>query len=130
MKKILCSLGLFIFLFSLALNSVKAMSFDEALSQSDAKPALVLIYADWADNVDTYLDKFALLKKEFGDKFNYIELDIADPDTKSFNARYHIYPHLPYLLMFKDGGKVSRYIQRNCVSSEACLIPRVKQFIQ
>lgn len=128
MKKILCSLSLFVFLFFLSFNSVNALSFSEAMEQSGKKPVLVIVYADWAENVDMYLQKFELLKKEFGDKFNYVELNIASSDTKFFNERYHIYPQLPYVLMFKNNGKVSRYIQRNCVSSESCLIPRAKQF--
>ena len=105
------------------------MTFDEAFSQSSSKPMLVLIYAQWADNYQTYLNNFKALEPQFGENFNFVELDIASKDTKSFNSRYHIYPNLPYVLMFRDGGKVSRYIQKSCVLDSACMAEKVKLFI-
>ena len=111
-------------------QKANAMSFEEAFAESNTKPMLVLLYADWADNCDVYLENFNKLQTEFGDQFNYVELDIASPDLKSFNKRYHVYPNLPYILMFRDGGKVSRYIQKNCAASSSCLSPRVKSFLQ
>lgn len=127
----------FAFLFSLVLilmlNTLKiqaSMTFEEAYLQSDKKPMLVILYANWADNYEMYLEKFRNIQNEFGDIFNYVELDIASNEARAFNNRYHIYPNLPYVLMFRNGGKVSRYIQRNCVSSESCMISRLKQFIQ
>ena len=107
-----------------------AIGFEEGLSESYKKPLLVIVYADWADNYTTYLQKFRGLNQTFGDKFNYLELDIADSEAKAFNAKYHIYPNLPYVLMFKEGGKISRYLQKECVSNDSCLIPRVEGFLQ
>lgn len=130
MKNFFKFLFSFFLLFSVVLKSDASISFDEAFEQSDKKPMLVLVYADWAENYENYLEKFRNLEKEFGETFNYVELNIASPDTKSFNTRYHIYPNLPYVLMFRNNGKVSRYVQRNCVSSESCIVPRLKQFIQ
>ena len=128
MKKCLCSLGLFVFLFFLSFNSANALSFAEALEQSDKKPMIVIIYAEWADSAGACLEKFNALEKKFGNKFNYVELNIASPDTKAFNDKYHIYPQLPYIMMFKDNGKLSRYIQKNCVNNESCLHQRIEQF--
>ena len=107
-----------------------AATFEEAYAQSTSKPMLTLLYATWADNYSAYLTEFRNLQAEFGDKFNYVELDIASPDAKFFNMKYHIYPNLPYVLMFRDGGKISRYIQKDCAASASCMIPRVKSFIQ
>ena len=129
MKKILCIVFLFISFLCFSIASCNAMNFKEAFDQSNSKPMLVLIYATWADNYQTYLEKFRNLEKEFGDTFNYVELDIASPDTKEFNIRYHIYPNLPYILMFRNNGKISRYIQRTCAISEPCMVPRIKSFI-
>ena len=127
MKKVAYLLLFLLFLF-LGVKANASVSFEEAFSASNSKPMLVLVYANWADSYDAFLQKFRNLQDEFGDEFNYVELDIASPDAKAFNARYHIYPNLPYVLMYRDGGKVSRYIQRNCVASESCMIPRIRSF--
>ena len=127
MKKVAYLLLVALFLF-LGVRANASVSFDEAFSKANSKPMLVLVYADWADNYEVFLEKFRGLESEFGDEFNYVELDIAKPEAKSFNARYHIYPNLPYILMYRDGGKVSRYIQRNCAINESCMIPRIRSF--
>lgn len=106
-----------------------AMKFEEAYAQSSSKPMLMLIYADWVDNSQSYIQAFNSLQTEFGETYNFVELNIASSDTKAFNARYHIYPNLPYILMFRDGGKVSRYIPKNCILDESCLLPKLKSFI-
>lgn len=127
MRKIAYLLLVALFLF-LGVKANASVSFDEAFSNLSSKPMLVLVYAEWADNYQTFLEKFRALESEFGNEFNYVELDIAKPEAKSFNARYHIYPNLPYVLMYRDGGKVSRYIQRNCAINESCMIPRIRSF--
>ncbi|MBQ7763972.1 hypothetical protein IJ384_01245 [bacterium] len=128
MKKILLT---FSFLISLLLvQSVKAMTFDEAFAQNDRKPMVILIYAQWADGAQNCMMQYRMAQSELSDKFNFVELDIAKPEAKSFNNRYHIYPKLPYILMFRDNGKVSRYIQRDCASSASCIVSKLKTFIQ
>ncbi len=126
MKKILTLLTAVFILFMAKAN---AMTFEEAYAQSTTKPMLMLVYADWADNAPSYVQAFNALQAEFGETYNFVDLNIASPDTKAFNARYHIYPNLPYILMFRDGGKVSRYIPRNCILDESCLIPKLKSFV-
>lgn len=116
-------------LFLFAVLRVNAMSFEEAYAQSTSKPMLVLIYADWADQYLSYVQAFDALQTQFAENYNFVTLNIASPDTKAFNARYHIYPNLPYILMFRDGGKVSRYIPKNCVLDENCVVPKLKSFI-
>lgn len=120
---------LFVAMLLMGLKANATTTFEEAFSQSSTKPMLVLIYAQWADGYENCLNQFKAVENEFGDKFNYVELNIADKDTKSFNSRYHIYPNLPYVLMFRDGGKVSRYIPKNCASDNSCIIPKIKSFI-
>ena len=78
-----------------------AMKFEDAYAQSGTKPMLVLIYADWAENAQSYVQAFNALQTEFGETYNFVDLNISSPDTKAFNARYHIYPNLPYILMFR-----------------------------
>ena len=111
---------------SLKANS---MDFEEAFRQVDKKPMLVLIYADWVDNSKSYVKEFRELEKEFGNTYNFVELDIASKDMKYFNSMYYLYPNLPYLLMFRNAGKISRYIDRNCILDPACSIPKIRSFI-
>ncbi len=126
MKKILTLLAVSLLLITTKAN---AMTFEEAYAQSSVKPMLILVYADWAENAQSYVQAFNALQAEFGETYNFVTLNIASSDTKAFNARYHIYPNLPYVLMFRDGGKVSRYIQRECILDESCLVPKLKSFV-
>lgn len=107
-----------------------SMTFEEAFEESNRTPMLVLVYAEWADNYQNYINAFKKLEDTYAENFNYVELNIANPDTKFFNSRYHIYPNLPYVLMFRDGGKVSRYIQKECVTNDSCVNSRIKSFLQ
>lgn len=125
MKKILSILILFL----ISSVRVNAMNFAEAYEQSDKKPMLTLLYAQWAPSTPQAIVKFKALEQEFGENFNFVMLDIASPDALYFNERFHIYPHLPYVLMYKDKGKVSRYLDRKCVLDDSCMPVRVKSFI-
>ena len=40
------------------------------------------------------------LNDNYGDKYNIVKLNIEHPDTAIFNSKFHIYPNLPYILMF------------------------------
>ena len=106
------------------------MTFEEAFNEVNRTPMLVLVYADWADNYEACLYSFQDLKKEFGNYFNYVELDIASWSTKAFNRRFKIDQNLPYLIMFRDGGKISRYLNTQCVLDNSCVVQRIKSFIQ
>lgn len=115
---------------SLTLTKAHSMNFEEAFSASENTPMVVLVYAQWADNYQNYIQQFKLAEKQMGNKFNFVEMDIASKDAKEFNSRYHIYPNLPYILMYRNGGRVSRYIDRNCSASASCIVPKLKSFIQ
>lgn len=129
MKKIL-GLILILIISLLSANKINAMTFEEAYSQAYSTPMVVLVYAQWADNYQNYLQQFRTVQGEFGKTFNFVEMNIASKDTKAFNEKYHIYPKLPYVLMYRDGGKVSRYIPRDCASSASCITSKLKTFIQ
>ena len=105
-----------------------ALTFEEAYNESNKKPMVALIYAQWAEDCQTYLNVFKTIQDEFSDNYNFVELDIASKDTKFFNSKYHIYPNLPYILMYRDGGKVSRYLPNSCAKDEACIITKLKSF--
>ena len=126
MKKMLLCITLLLLL-SL---KVCAMTFDEAFQESGRKPMLVLVYAKWADNYQTYLDTFKTIEKSLGSVYNYVELDITTADAKAYNKRYQIYPNLPYIMMFRNEVKISRFIQNNCAISPSCTISKAKSFIQ
>jgi len=111
-------------------SNVKALTFQEGLDQSSKTPVVVLIYAEWAEKYEDYLSVFRNLEADFEGVYNFVELNIASKDTLDFNKRYHIYPNLPYVLMFKENGKISRYVQRDCAKDESCIKSKLKSFIQ
>ena len=117
-------------MFFLSILQVKALSFEEAFSQVSRTPMVVLIYADWANGYESSIAQFRIAKNALSNNFNFVELDITKKEARAFNEKFHIYPKLPYILMFRDGGKVSRYIPRDCAQSSACVISKLKSFIQ
>ena len=129
MKKLLNILLILIIFVATAVKA-QALNFESAFKEVGNKPMVVLIYAQWADNYQNYVQQFRLSKLSFGNKFNFVELDLASKDAKAYCERYHIYPKLPYIIMYRDGGKVSRYIPRDCASSSACITSKLKSFVQ
>lgn len=119
-----------ILLFSFIYQSVNAMTFQEAFADIDSKPAVVLIYAQWADGYQNYLTQFRKLQAKFKNQFNFVELDIASKDTKVYNSKYNIYQNLPYIMLYRNNGKITRYIRRECASSYSCSESKLKSFIQ
>ena len=129
MKKALTVLFVSFIMFAGVIKA-NAITFEEGLSISDKIPMAVIIYADWADNYQNYLNAFRGMQSIYGKDYNFVELNIAAKDAKAFNSRYHIYPNLPYALMFRDGGKISRYVQRDCLINDSCFETRLKSFIK
>ncbi len=127
MKKTLTLL----FLLILAAFSVKqadAITFEEAMSQS--KPVVLLIHAPWAANVDAVKQAYDAMSVQYGDRYNFTKIDIATKEAQGFNQKYTIYPNLPYVLLFKDNGKFSRYLKQDCVMDEACFKERLDFFLK
>ena len=127
--KVVSKLCFILLLFIFLALKAEAMNFSEAYEQTIKKPMLMLIYADWASNYQEYINIMKSLETKYSDRLNFVELNIANPDTASFNSKFHIYPNLPYMLMFRDGGKVSRYIQRNCANDYSCVETKIKNFL-
>ena len=128
MYKYLSSLFLLICVSFFGINSVNAsMTYEEALSQS--KPIAILVYANWADDADKAISAFNMLEQNYSEKFNFVPLNIADASTKPFNNVYHIYPKLPYMLLFRDKGKFSRYLQKDCLLNTSCVTEKMNFFV-
>ena len=126
MKKIFILFTLFLFTASV----VSSMTFDEAFSQVNNKPMAVLVYADWADGYQNALQQFKAVQNNLAAQYNFVEMDIATINAKSFNKKYHIYPNLPYVTTFRESGKISRYIDAACVSDYDCLKTKLNAFIR
>lgn len=126
MKKLILSI-LTLLTFAISTQTTKAMTFAEGLN--DSKPMALLIYANWADGAADTIGKFKSQQAQYEDRYNFILLDIASEDTKEFNKKYHIYPNLPYVLLYKDNGKVSRYLQKDCVMDDSCFTEKLDFFI-
>ena len=126
MKKLILSM-LTLLTLAISTQTTKAMTFAEGLN--DSKPMALLIYANWADGAADTIGKFKSQQAQYEDRYNFILLDIASEDTKEFNKKYHIYPNLPYVLLYKDNGKVSRYLQKDCVMDDSCFTEKLDFFI-
>lgn len=127
MKKILSFL-LFVLLISFSLEA-KSMTFEEAFYESNSKPMVVLLYADWADGYKVASQEFKKVEEQFSEKINFVELNIADKDAKFFNSMYHIYPNLPYVILLRGTGKVWRYLPKNCAMDSSCVVTKIKSFM-
>ena len=103
-----------------------AITYEEALNQQ--KPVAILVYADWADNLSPIKQAFYNAEIKYGSQYNFVYLNIANSETKLFNKTYHIYPNLPYVLLFKDRGRISRYLQSGCVLDNACFTGKLDVF--
>ena len=125
MKKYFASL-LFIFILLLSTQNTKADQFQDIISQK--KPCAVLIYADWAENLQPILTSFGILEQSYASKYNFIKLNIAYAETKEFNKSYYIYPNLPYILLLKDNGRMSRLVIRDCITTDSCVREKMDIF--
>ncbi len=98
-------------------------------SWESGKPSLVLLYATWADDAAACLENFNSLKNIYGNRVNLAVLDIASPQMKVFNKKYVLQPNLPYVMMFKSQGKITRYMFKDCILDDACIVQKTKSFI-
>lgn len=125
MKKVLLSLFVLICML-VSVRNVQAISFSEGIK--DSKPMALLIYANWAEDISDVMAKFKVQEAKYSNTYNFVLLNIASEDTKEFNKKYHIYPNLPYVLLYKDNGKISRYLQKSCVLDDSCFTERLDFF--
>lgn len=123
MKKFLFCIGL---LMLAGFTSVQAMTYEEAINQS--KPMAILIYADWADNASNALQMFNTMSEQYSNKYNFVKINIATKGAKTFCKTYHIYPNMPYVILFKDRGRLTRFLQQNCVLNNACFADKLQNF--
>lgn len=124
MKKILSLLFLLTLLIT-TIQQANAIKYEEAINES--KPLAILVYASWAEDVDAVKDAFDSIQGKYNN-YNFVALDIATADTKEFNKRYPIYANLPYVLLFRDRGKISRYLQKNCILDSSCFAEKLNFF--
>ena len=125
MKKVFLSL----LLSCLTLSAGAAVSFSDAFADN-SKPFAVLLYADWAPNYQDALLQFRLAQATMGDTYNYVELNIADEDTRAYNALYTIVPGMPYIMLYKTSGKISRYLDRRCTFDTSCVVSKMTTFVR
>lgn len=125
MKKILSLLFLSTFFVANALQA-EALTYEEAINQS--RPLAVLVHVSWADDVEQTKQAFNSMASKYDNKYNFISLDIASAETKEFNKRFPIYANLPYVLLFRDRGKISRYLKKDCVLNPSCFAEKLNFF--
>ena len=127
MKKILISLFLLSLMF-LGMNKAQAMKYEDAIQQN--KPCAILIYASWADNLDSYLTTFNNIEKKYAGKYNFARIDITKEEAKAFNKTQYIYPNLPYILLFKDRTRMSRCVTQSCAKDISCISDKMDIFAE
>ena len=125
MKKLLSSLFLLLVMLSTS-NAAKAMRYEEAINQS--KPLAILIYAPWADGYQNSLQAFNQMEQRYSTKYNFVRMNIATDEAKAYNQKFYIYPNLPYVILCRERGKVSRYLKSDCVNDSACFANRLDMF--
>ena len=126
MKKLFFVLAVFVF----ALKANAAMTFSDAFDENNSKPMAVLVYANWIDNYEEYLTTFRGLEREFGDIYNFVELDIATEEAKTYMERNTILVKPPYIMLYRGKCKFARVIERDCANNSACISPKMKTFIR
>lgn len=130
MKKLVLKICLAsVILFSSLLES-EAITYKEAYSQTASKPMILLIYANWAENYQNYLTQLNAAQRYFGQRFNFVALNICTQEAKEFTENHEIYPKLPYILYIRNEGKISRYIPRSCAADAKCVINKITSFIK
>lgn len=125
MKKLLSSLFLLLSIL-VCTQQAKAMKYDQAINQP--KPIAIFVYAPWADGYATMLQDFNGLQQKYGTAYNFVTMNIATDDAKIYNQKYYIYPNLPYVMLFREKGKFSRFIERNCAQDMQCLSTKMDLF--
>ncbi len=125
MKKLLSSLFLTMLLLA-GMPQANAMKYDQAINQS--KPMAIFVYAPWADDSQAMLQSFSGLQKKYGTTYNFVTMNIATDDAKVYNQKYYIYPNLPYVMLFREKGKFSRFIEKNCAKDTQCLSTKLDLF--
>ena len=125
MKKLLSFLFLSI-LFLVGSQKANALKYDEAVNQS--KPMAIFIYAPWADNYNTSMQAFNAMGQKYRSKYNFVTMNIATDEAKAFNQKFYIYPNLPYVLLFRERGKVIRYLKNECMNDSSCFSNRLDLF--
>ena len=103
-----------------------AMTYEEALNAS--KPMALLMYAPWADGVDTVTQNFNAMQQTYGSRYNFVKINIATAEAKTYNQKYHIYTNLPYVLLMRDRGKISRYLPKSCINETSCFQTKLDLF--
>ena len=107
-------------------QKVQATTYEEIVSSP--KPGAVLIYADWADNVQPALAAFGTVEQSFSGRYSFAKINICTKDAKAFNQRNYIYPNLPYVLLFKERGRMSRSVSSDCLLNESCIREKLDIF--
>ncbi len=126
MKKLLALFSIFTVMI-VCITKVQAITFEQAMAQN--KPVAVLIYADWADDVQAITSAYDVMAQNYASKYNFTKINICNAEAKGFNQTYQIYQKLPYVLFFKDRGKISRYLKKECIMNKSCFKEKLDFFV-
>ena len=104
------------------------LPFEEGIKSST--PLMVLITAPWAEKASDIQTTFEELVESSSNDFNNSVVDLSTESAKEFNKSFMINTNLPYVMLFKDQGKISRHIKRDCIEDSSCFAEKVKLFLK
>jgi hypothetical protein len=130
MKRVVFLLIAFLLFITVSPAKIEAKSFQEAQGEMSGKPLIILIYAQWADNYQSAVNELKLVENKYLSQYNFVALDIAKEDAKFYNAKYNIAPNLPYIVIYKQGGKISRFLTGDCTFDSKCIENKMNLFLQ
>lgn len=106
-----------------ALRQLASQSVEYSTAIVDAKPALIEFYADWCNVCRGMAPTMAHLHDVYGDRVNFVMLDIDDPSVQTQVEDFDV-PGVPYYALI---GKVD--VETGDRDSLTTLIGRYPDFI-
>lgn len=103
-----------------------AAKYEEIMKQS--KPCAILVYADWADDLKPVMDAMGNVERNFIKKYNFAGINICNKEAKNFNKTNYIYSDVPYLLLYKERGRISRLVTKDCIVNTSCIKDKLELF--
>lgn len=125
MKKLFLSL-LITVLTVFAAGTVKADDFQDFIHQNTR--CAVLVTANWAEKAEEIQTAFTDAENTYAGKYSFKIINIASPETKEFNKSNYIYTNLPYIVLYKEKGRMSRWINRDCILNSSCMKDKFELF--
>ena len=94
-------------LMTLKMTAAESVPYDVALADAAAmgKPMAIEFYANWCTVCQAIAPTMQALHKEWGDRINFVMIDIDNPEWREAIAQYHA-TGVPQLTLLQGNGEV------------------------